>query len=52
VESLPFDDRAADRAAKVRFELASRGAEIGSLDILIAGTVLSRGATLVTHNSK
>jgi tRNA(fMet)-specific endonuclease VapC len=48
---LPFDRPAADRAARVRFDLEKTGATIGPLDTLIAGTVLAHGATLVTHNT-
>jgi len=36
--------------ARLRAELEMSGAPIGPLDTLIAGTVLSRGATLVTRN--
>ncbi len=49
---LPFDRQAADRAARVRFDLERKGAQIGPLDTLIAGTVLAHGATLVTHNTE
>ena len=49
---LPFDLRAANRAARVRFELEKTGEKIGPLDTLIAGTVLAYGATLVTHNTR
>jgi tRNA(fMet)-specific endonuclease VapC len=47
---LPFDSEAAVAAARIRFELEKRGAMIGPLDVLIAGTALSRGALLVTNN--
>ena len=36
---LPFDGRAANRAARLRHELESAGEKIGPLDMLIAGTV-------------
>jgi len=49
---LPFDGNAAQCAARIRFELEKSGQSIGPLDALIAGTVLSNGATLVTHNLK
>jgi len=49
---LPFDGNAAQCAARIRFELEKSGQSIGTLDTLIAGTVLSNGATLVTHNLK
>jgi tRNA(fMet)-specific endonuclease VapC len=48
---LPFDRQAADRAARVRVDLERKGAQIGPLDTLIAGTVLAHGATLITHNT-
>jgi tRNA(fMet)-specific endonuclease VapC len=40
----------AEAAAVVRADLATRGQPIGPLDVLIAGTALARGATLVTSN--
>jgi tRNA(fMet)-specific endonuclease VapC len=49
---LPFDDRAADRSARLRYELEASGEKIGPLDTLIAGTVLAHGATLVTRSTK
>ncbi len=52
VAHIPFDADAAIAAAKVRVDLEARGAIIGPLDILIAGTALSRGATLVTNNTR
>lgn len=47
---LPLDDQAADRAAEVRRALDAPGQAIGMADSLIAGVVLSRGATLLTRN--
>jgi len=52
LRQIPFDAEAAQEAAKVRFELESRGLVIGPLDLLIAGTALSRSATLVTNNTR
>lgn len=49
---LPFDGPAADRAARLRFDLERAGSKIGPLDTLIAGTALAHGATLVTHNTR
>jgi tRNA(fMet)-specific endonuclease VapC len=49
---LPFDERAADRSARLRFDLETAGEKIGPLDTLIAGTVLAHGATLVTNNTR
>lgn len=51
LEHVPFDSEAAVAAAAIRVELESRGLTIGPLDLMIAGTALSRNATLVTNNS-
>lgn len=48
---LPFGAAEARASARIRAALEIRGTTIGPLDILIAGTALSRGATLVTHNT-
>jgi tRNA(fMet)-specific endonuclease VapC len=50
VEVLPLDIDAAKSAAELSGVLNRAGTPIGPLDTLIAGIVLSRGATLVTHN--
>jgi tRNA(fMet)-specific endonuclease VapC len=52
IEILPFDGTSARTAAEIRLQLEERGELIGPLDLLIAGTVLSAGAVLVTHNHK
>jgi len=52
LRQVPFDSDAAQEAARVRFDLESSGLVIGPLDLLIAGTALSRGATLVTNNTR
>ena len=49
---LPFDDRAAGRAARLRYDLEQSGKAIGPIDALIAGTALAHGAKLVTHNTR
>lgn len=49
-QSIPFDDGAADESARIRSELAATGTPIGPNDLLIAGTAVFRGLTLVTHN--
>jgi tRNA(fMet)-specific endonuclease VapC len=49
---VPFDHEAAREAARIRIELERHGSVIGPLDLLIAGTALSRGAILVTNNTK
>ncbi len=46
-----FDESAATVAALVRARLEQQGRPIGPIDILIAGTAISLGATLVTHNT-
>jgi len=51
LDEIPFDREAAREAARVRFDLERRGLVIGPLDLLIAGTALSRGAALATHNT-
>jgi tRNA(fMet)-specific endonuclease VapC len=50
ISVLPFDARSADAAADARLKLDRMGQQIGPFDILIAGTALANGATLVTHN--
>lgn len=52
IEEIPFDRGAARESARIRVELERRGVVIGPLDLLIAGTVLSRGATLATNNTR
>jgi tRNA(fMet)-specific endonuclease VapC len=49
---VPFDDDAARTAAQIRFHLESRGLTIGPMDLLIAGTALSRNAVLATNNTR
>jgi len=38
-------------AASIRVEFEKQGSTIGPLDVLIAGTAVSRGAALVTNNA-
>lgn len=52
IEVIPFDSAISRRAAELRRVLERRGASIGPLDMLIAGTALACGATLVTRNVK
>lgn len=49
---VPFDREAAAESARVCVDLEARGVVIGPMDLLIAGTVLSRGAVLATSNTK
>ncbi len=51
IQHVPFDSAAAMAAARIRIELERQGSAIGPLDVLIAGTALSRGANLVTNNT-
>jgi tRNA(fMet)-specific endonuclease VapC len=50
VPALVLDNAAADRAAQVRRSLDAAGEGIGMADSLIAGIVLTRGASLLTRN--
>jgi tRNA(fMet)-specific endonuclease VapC len=50
ISILPFDDRAASFAARLRYDLGQSGIAIGLVDTLIAGTVLAHGAKLISHN--
>jgi tRNA(fMet)-specific endonuclease VapC len=50
LQQIPFDSAAAVAAAGIRFELEKAGTVIGPLDLLIAGTAVSRAAALVTNN--
>ncbi|HEY7333376.1 MAG TPA: PIN domain-containing protein [Bryobacteraceae bacterium] len=52
IVQVSFDGEAARDAAHIRFDLETRGLIIGPLDLLVAGTALSRNATLVTNNTK
>jgi len=50
VRVLPFAAAEAQSAGKIRVQLENRGTPIGPYDLLIAGTALAAGGTLVTHN--
>lgn len=50
LEVVQFDRKAAREAARIRVELERRGVVVGPLDLLIAGTALSRGDVLATNN--
>lgn len=52
VEPLDFDLGAATAYGRVRAELEVGGTPIGPNDMLIAAHALSRGLTVVTHNTK
>lgn len=48
--SLPFDDGAAEVAARIQHELYRTGRPIGVYDMQIAAIGLHHGLTVVTHN--
>jgi predicted nucleic acid-binding protein len=52
VPTLPLDQEAADRAARVRLALEQAGRTIGMADSLIAGIVLAQGRILLTRNRR
>jgi tRNA(fMet)-specific endonuclease VapC len=49
--SLPFDSNAARICGEIRAILATAGTPIGPYDLQIAAIALTRGLTLVTHNT-
>jgi len=49
---VPFDHDAARESARIRLDFESRGVPISPLDLLVAGTAISRNAVLVTNNTK
>jgi tRNA(fMet)-specific endonuclease VapC len=52
LKEISFDGEAARESARIRVDLERRGLVIGPLDLLIAGTAASRGATLATNNTR
>ena len=52
IQQVPSDREAALESARIRIDLEARGLLIGPMDLLIAGTAVSRGAVLVTNNTK
>jgi tRNA(fMet)-specific endonuclease VapC len=48
---LAFDERTAQIAARIQFELERDGKQIGPLDTLIAATAMAYATTLVTNNT-
>ncbi len=51
-EVIPFDAPAAEIYGDLRMALEKKGKPIGSNDLMIAATVISRRGTLITHNIK
>jgi tRNA(fMet)-specific endonuclease VapC len=52
IDSLPFDDGAAEHYGLLRAHLESSGRLIGANDMMIAATAIAAGATLVTRNQR
>lgn len=52
IQTLSFGRKEARSAARIRADLEAEGIPIGPYDILIAGTALANGATLVTRNER
>ena len=50
VTIIPWIEEAADAYAKLRVELETAGTPIGNMDMLIAASAITEGATLVTNN--
>jgi tRNA(fMet)-specific endonuclease VapC len=51
-ETIAFDEHASEIYARVRASMEKKGNIIGSNDLIIAATVMSRGGVLVTNNTK
>lgn len=49
---LPFDQTAAEEFGKIQGKLRQMGKPTGEMDALIAAIALSRGDTVVTHNTR
>jgi tRNA(fMet)-specific endonuclease VapC len=49
---LPFEKEDARGAGQVRAQLRAKGTPIGPYDVLIAGQVVARKLTLITHNRR
>lgn len=52
VSIVPFGQKEAGEAARIRAFLENAGTPIGPMDTLIAGTANAHAAILVTHNTK
>jgi tRNA(fMet)-specific endonuclease VapC len=52
VNIIPFNLDDARQASKIRIRLEKMGQPIGTYDILIAASAVSRNSTLITHNIK
>lgn len=52
IDSLPFDDDAAEEYGSIRAYLERRGTPIGPHDMLIAAIARANGLIVVTHNTR
>ena len=52
IEILPLTPGDTDAVARLAADLRRQGRPIGQMDTLIAGHAISRGLTLVTHNTR
>ena len=52
IPTLSLDQQAADHAARIHRNLQKTGETVGMADSLIAGIILSHGATLLTRNRR
>jgi tRNA(fMet)-specific endonuclease VapC len=52
IASVPFDDAAAIAYGTLRVDLERNGTPVGQHDMLIAAIAVSRGLTLVSHNTR
>lgn len=52
IEILPLDRSDAAAVARLAATLRTKGRPVGQMDTLIGGHALSRGLTLVTHNTR
>lgn len=52
LHEIPFSDKTAGQAARLRSDLESAGQPVGPMDLLIAATAMEAGLTLVTGNQR
>jgi tRNA(fMet)-specific endonuclease VapC len=52
LDVIPWDEAAAEHYGAIRAELEKEGNPIGAMDMMIAAHARSRGATLVSNNTR
>ena len=52
LEIVPFDNKAAEIAGKIRSDLEKSGQPIGGYDLMIAATALANDGVVVTNNTR